>query len=514
MILRAQAKPRVRCAIYTRKSAEEGLEQEFNSLDAQRESAEAFIQSQAREGWTRLPEPYDDGGYTGGDMDRPALRRLLADVEAGKIDCVVLYKVDRLSRSLLDFAKIIDRFEKHDVCFVSVTQQFNTATSTGRLLLNILLSFAQFERELIGERTRDKMAAARRKGKWTGGSPILGYDPTGGKLLVNSAEARRVREIFALYLQRQTLGPVIAELNRRGWTTKRWTTKGGKRRGGFAFNASNLRLLLTNPTYAGRVRSRDGLHEGEHEAIVEPDAFDRAQASLRRPGAKGRTRRQATALLNGLLRCAACGCAMSHCYSCKGNYRYRYYVCGKAAKLGWKHCPSPSVPAAEMERLVVDRIRAVGRDPGLVRRTLEPNGRGIDEQVGRLQVELEKLRRRMGREDAEVRPLITKRDQPSLARLVELNQRLGEAERRETELRQEIADLQAGRIDEPELAAALTDFDRRWQRGSACERERMLGRLIERIDYQDGDAAISFRPAGVKTLAVQGARAPSDGQRQ
>src|SRR5580692_7311870 len=199
--------PLVRCAIYTRKSTEEGLEQEFNSLDAQRESAEAFIRSQAHEGWTCLPNRYDDGGFTGGNMDRPALRHLMADLEAGQIDCVVVYKVDRLSRSLLDFARLIETFDRHQVAFVSVTQQFNTATSMGRLVLNVLLSFAQFEWEIISERTRDKIAATRRKGKWSGGHPLLGYDvdPQRFKLRVNEDEAARVRAIFALYLELESL---------------------------------------------------------------------------------------------------------------------------------------------------------------------------------------------------------------------------------------------------------------------------------------------------------------------
>src|SRR5450756_2279669 len=185
--------PLVRCAIYTRKSTEEGLEQEFNSLDAQRESAEAFIRSQAGEGWTCVADRYDDGGFTGGNMDRPALKRLMADIEAGKVDCVLVYKVDRLSRSLLDFARMMQAFEEHKVSFVSVTQQFNTATSMGRLVLNVLLSFAQFEREIIAERTRDKIAAARRKGKWSGGRPLLGYDLLASKLIVNEDEAVKIR---------------------------------------------------------------------------------------------------------------------------------------------------------------------------------------------------------------------------------------------------------------------------------------------------------------------------------
>src|SRR5947209_2268495 len=205
-----------RCAIYTRKSSEEGLDRDFSSLDAQRESAEAYIKSQAQAGWLCLAERYDDGGYSGGNMDRPALARLLTDIESGHIDAVIVYKVDRLSRSLLDFARMMDIFERHQVAFVSVTQQFNTATTMGRLVLNVLLSFAQFEREIISERTRDKIAAARKKGKWAGGMPRLGYDvdPKSKKLVVNPKEAARVRAIFRLYLERQALVPVIQGLER------------------------------------------------------------------------------------------------------------------------------------------------------------------------------------------------------------------------------------------------------------------------------------------------------------
>src|ERR1700691_4801793 len=207
----------VRCAVYTRKSTEEGLDQEFNSLQAQREAAEAYIKSQRQLGWTVLPQPYDDGGFTGGNIERPALKRLLEDIDAQRVDCVMVYKVDRLSRSLLDFARLMDLFDQRSVSFVSVTQQFNTTTSLGRLTLNILLSFAQFEREIIGERTRDKMSAARRKGKWVGGIPVLGYDvvPGGGRLMVNDKEGRRVRDIFALFLQHQSLSKVVAELAQR-----------------------------------------------------------------------------------------------------------------------------------------------------------------------------------------------------------------------------------------------------------------------------------------------------------
>jgi site-specific DNA recombinase len=236
--------PLVRCAIYTRKSTEEGLEQEFSSLEAQRESAEAFIRSQTHEGWTCLPERYDDGGFPGGNMERPALQRLLADIAAGKIDLVVCYNVDRLSRLLLDFAKMMETFEQQGVSLVSITQQFNSATSMGRLVLNVFLSFAQLKREIIAERTRDKVAATRRKGKWSGGMPVLGYDldPRGRRLHVNEEEAARVRAIFALYLEHESLLPVVQELARSGWVGKYWQTHQGRQRGGRPFTVPSTKL--------------------------------------------------------------------------------------------------------------------------------------------------------------------------------------------------------------------------------------------------------------------------------
>src|SRR5229473_2521841 len=251
--------PIVRCASYTRKSTEEGLDQEFNSLHAQREAGEAYIKSQKHLGWTLVSTHYDDGGFTGGNLDRPALQQLLEDIDAHHIDCVVVYKVDRLSRSLLDFARLVDRFDQRSVSFVSVTQQFNTTTSLGRLTLNILLSFAQFEREIISERTSDKMSAARRKGKWIGGTPVLGYDvdSAGGRLVINEKEARRVREIFALFIQHHSLSAVVAELARRRWRTKSWKSQNGTAHAGRTFAQASLRRLLTNAVYAGMVEHRD-----------------------------------------------------------------------------------------------------------------------------------------------------------------------------------------------------------------------------------------------------------------
>lgn len=354
----------VRCAIYTRKSTEEGLSQEFNSLDAQRDSAELYIKSQ---GWSCLPDRFDDGGCTGANTDRPGLQRLLADIQAGRVDCVVVYKVDRLSRSLADFSRLMETFDAHKVSFVAVTQHFNTTSSMGRLTLNILLSFAQFERELISERTRDKIAGARRKGKWAGGRPVLGYDlvpGTGGsKLVINPQEAERVRALFDLYLASQAgMMPVVSECARRGWTTKAWTAKNGNAIGGRDFNKDRVYALLTNVLYAGQVRHHDDVYSGEHEAIIDRDTFDRVQAKLRLNGRTGgsQSRNLHGALLKGLLSCGSCGSSMTHTFASrvdsKSARRYRYYACSKSLKGGRDACSCPSLPAADLERFVAGTI--------------------------------------------------------------------------------------------------------------------------------------------------------------
>jgi site-specific DNA recombinase len=359
----------VRCAIYTRKSTEEGLAMEFNSLDAQREAAEAFITSQRHEGWVVLPEQYDDGGYTGGNMERPALKRLLADVEGGKIDAIVVYKVDRLSRSLLDFSRLMEVLDRHACSFVSVTQQFNTTHSMGRLTLNILLSFAQFEREIIAERTKDKMSAARRKGKWVGGSLILGYDLNSERtrLVVNPTEAEQVRAIFRLYIEKQSILATAAELNSRGWPRKVWTGKRGTTVGGGPWNKPNLLGLLTNVTYLGKVAYGGEIYQGEHEAILDEKTWAATQTVLKRNqrDRSAGVRNKYGALLRGLLVCGTCGCAMTHSYSLKGKTRYRYYVCQKAMKRGWQECETKSVPAQEIEDFVIQRLARIGSDPEL-----------------------------------------------------------------------------------------------------------------------------------------------------
>jgi site-specific DNA recombinase len=504
--------PLVRCAIYTRKSTEEGLEQEFNTLDAQRESGEAFVRSQAAEGWTCLPDRYDDGGFTGGNMDRPALQRLLADVEAGKVDCVVVYKVDRLSRSLLDFAKILEAFDRRGVSFVAVTQQINSGTSMGRLMLNVLLSFAQFEREIIAERTRDKIAATRRKGKWSGGRPLLGFDvdPGGRRLSVNEAEAERVRAIFALFLEHGSLPPVVRELQRRGWANKRWTTRSGRACGGEPFTKAGLRRLLSNVLYVGQVRYKDELHDGEQPALVDPAAFRRARELLHRRGRRDGppARNPLTPLLRGLLRCAPCGCAMTPAHSAKGVRRYRYYVCTAAQKRGWDTCPSKSVPAGEVERLVLDRLRALARDPALLGQLLAQARQHEEGRGAALESEQRGLERDLAGWQAEVRNLSLRLcpggdNSAAVARLADLQERISRVEGRVRQVREQLRAAREHLLDEGAAATALALFEPHWEALAPAEQARVVALLVQRVDYDgaQGKLSITFRPDGIQALA-------------
>lgn len=347
----------LRCAIYTRKSTEHGLELEFNSLDAQREACEAYIKSQASEGWTCLAKRYDDPAFSGGNLERPALQRLLKDIEVGLIDVVVVYKIDRLTRSLSDFAKLVEIFDARSISFVAVTQQFNTTTSMGRLTLNILLSFAQFERELSSERVRDKVAASRKKGKWTGGSVPLGYDSKDKKLVINEAEARTVRMIFERYLALKSVPKLIEELDRKGVVTKKRLLT-GKTAGGVPFNYGSLIYLLKNRTYLGEVGHAGKWFEGEHEPILNRDIFERVQEVLKVNAVKRTKRRAETgALLTGLLYDDR-GNRMSPSYSVKNGVRYPSYVSAALLKGHKKEVGSVArVPASQIENLVLKGLR-------------------------------------------------------------------------------------------------------------------------------------------------------------
>mgnify|MGYP000184974893 CR=1 FL=1 len=356
----------IRCAIYTRKSSEEGLEQEFNSLDAQRDACEAYIRSQKSAGWVALPDMYDDGGISGGTMERPALLRLLADIGAGRVDTVVVYKVDRLTRSLSDFAKIVDAFDAKGVSFVSVTQQFNTTTSMGRLTLNMLLSFAQFEREVTGERIRDKIAASKQKGLWMGGLPPLGYDIIDRKLVINAPEAERVRYIFGRYADVKSVRALKADLDQASIVSK---VRIGQRAGGVPLARGALYLMLQNRIYRGEIVHKDNAYPGQHEPIIDEALWNEVQAALAENRVERTTRSKAIApsLLTGLVYDDS-GERMSPTHANKKGTRYRYYVSQSLIKRGRPQASEAAcrVPAAELEALVEDRICALLKDESAV----------------------------------------------------------------------------------------------------------------------------------------------------
>ncbi len=350
-------KRKLRCAVYTRKSSEEGLEQEFNSLHAQRESCEAYIASQRSEGWALIREHYDDGGVSGGTLERPGLKLLLADIEEGLIDVVVVYKIDRLSRSLMDFSKLVEVFDRNSVTFVSVTQSFNTTTSMGRLTLNILLSFAQFEREVTGERIRDKIAASRKKGMWMGGTVPLGYDVRDRKLVINRSEAKTVRLVFDRFAEIGSTTVLARELRAGGVATKQ----------GKPVTKNYIYRLLNNRVYIGEAVHKSQSYPGQHKRIIPRKLWDKVHTILQESPRKraSNTRAQTPALLRGLL-FGPDGAAFSPSHTRKKDRLYRYYVSQTVLKHGAGTCPVGRVPAGDIEAAVIDQLRAVFRQPEII----------------------------------------------------------------------------------------------------------------------------------------------------
>jgi site-specific DNA recombinase len=379
---------RVRCAIYTRKSSDEGLEQAFNSLDAQREACTAFVLSQKHEGWTVLPVQYDDGGYSGGTMERPALKRLLADIEASQVDVVVVYKVDRLTRALSDFAKLVEVFDRRGVSFVSITQQFNTTTSMGRLTLNVLLSFAQFEREVIGERVRDKIAASKKKGMWMGGMPPLGYDVKNRKLVVNKKEARTVVDIYRRYLVLKSVRDLHHELAGAGIRSKRRVRPDGTTYGGQKIARGALYLMLQNRIYRGEITHKGKSYPGEHPAIIDQPLSDEVQAVLAQNRVERTTgaRTKYPSLLGGFV-FDATGERLTPTYAIKKGTRYRYYVSSSLVREAKGNRASAwRLPAGDLEGLVISRLRNFFADPAALVDAVDndwPNGLGQSQLIRR-----------------------------------------------------------------------------------------------------------------------------------
>lgn len=508
---------KVRCAIYTRVSTPEQAEGDFSSLENQREMAKAYIQAQASQGWIALDTRYDDAGFSGGNVDRPALDLLLRDAEDGCVDCIVVTKIDRLSRSLLDFARIADILDRHSVSFVSVTQQFDTSNSMGQLTLNMLLSFAQFERQMIAERTREKMVAARRKGKWTGGPPPLGYDTTleGGRIIVNPDEAVRVRAIFELYLKNESLTETLADMAERNWTTKSWTTKRGRHHKGRPFQKASLRRLLINPIYIGKVLYKGDLYIGEHEGIVDPEIWERSQRILKRNGSNGGrgVRNRHSALLKGILRCAPCDAAMTHSFSKKNGRTYRYYVCGYAQKTGWVNCPTKSIPAEEIEQCIYERIRIIGSDPELLEETIQAARKQLTNQMAQVEADIRTAERQLNRLQEEKQDLLESICKggsvasKAAERLDQVSEEMKSTSSHFSSLKRMLSGLQDQNIDTVDLTTAIAHFDPIWDVLLPRERVRIIRLLIQQVDYdsRSGTIGITFQPSGIKALMAEAA---------
>jgi site-specific DNA recombinase len=480
-----------RCAIYTRKSTSIGLEQEFNSLDAQRDACLSYIKRQP--GWQALETSYDDGGFTGANIDRPAFQRLLGDVDAGRIDIVVVYKVDRLSRSLLDFAKVMERFNAAGASFVSVTQNFSTADAMGRLTLNMLMSFAEFEREMISERTRDKIAGARRKGKWTGGTVPLGYSVVDKKLVVNELEAVLVREIFALYLEHRSALAVVRILNERQHVTKQHRAMNGRLRRSRAWVTSDVLRILNNPVYAGYMMVGGELFDSEHTALIDRSVFRRTQVLLEgNTVARRKGRRNPEYLLRGVLQCARCGHAFTTASTIKGGLTHRYYRCVTRDKRGKQACPSAPLPAGSIETYVVDRLReAVARGnlagdvTAAVQARIVESRRNLATERKELSARIAALSAELQRDTESLANLTGPARRPIEARMQDAGGQLGHCEARLAVVERELAHLEDIEIEGAWVAETLTDFHRVWDLLTPENRARLLRLVVQRVEVDE-----------------------------
>jgi site-specific DNA recombinase len=509
-IKRRAARPETtlkRVGIYTRKSTEDGLDQEFNSLDAQRESVEAYIQSHQAEGWVALPDRYDDGGFTGANTDRPAFKRLLQDIEAGKVDVVGVYKMDRLSRSLLDFLQVMEHFRKHGVTFVAVTQRIDTSGSMGEFVSNLFAALGQLERRMISERTSDKMRAARRKGLWMGGFAPLGYDAVDGRLVVNEGEAEQVRTIFRVFAETGSVVQTLERLDELGLLMKPLPGKNGRALPERSFTTTSLRRILANVTYRGKTAPGGMLHDGAHESIIDEVTWDTVQGLVAgRRQEQTRRRSKSEALLQGLVRCGACGSAMTARYSSKKGRKYWYYSCLKLIKGGAAACPGSHVPARVLEAKVVEQIRAIGRDPQLLDEVVRQMERELAEKRPELEGNLREVQQERERLEREQKRLVGAVADAQggrkaiVAELGELAVALESKEAEEARLRAELEALAAGAVDRKDLRQALEEFEELWEDLFPGERARMLGLLVIEVQYEarQGEVRLRFRPGEVQ----------------
>ena len=500
----------VRCAIYTRKSTEKGLEQEFNSLHAQREACEAYIASQRHEGWVALSEHYDDPGFSGGNIDRPGLKKLMRDIERGKIDCVAFYKLDRLSRSLLDFVKLAEFFNQHNVTFVSITQQFSSTTAMGRLILNILLSFAEFERAISAERVRDKIAAAKKKGKYLGGTPAYGYDVDykNTKLVVNQEEAKLVRNVFKTFIETGSCLEIARGLNTKGIPTKSWTTKNGSFHQGGPWNTQHVYRALNNRTYLGETVHHSASYPGEHEAIVSKSLWERVQGIFASGTArkKGQETREVKTLLRGIIRCGHCDKSMVGTYTRKKNrVVYRYYACSSAIKNGYASCPVKSVPAGEIEKAVVGQLRALLQSPEVIAETFRAARDLQEHELQTLRDEKADMEMRMVELRASASELVSADSDGDVGakRFSELDDDIQRTRCTLAGVDERISALSEGLFTEQDVADALRNLDPVWDELFPSEQHRVLRSLVERVTVFPDGLDIRLRAEGIHSIVAE-----------
>jgi len=512
------------CAVYTRKSTDENLNSDFTSLDAQRESCEAFIKSRKAEGWKLYPERFDDPAYSGGNTNRPALQRLLAAIREGRIQTVVAYKYDRLSRNIKDFVRILDLFDKQGVAFVSVTQQFDTSTSIGRIFQTMLMGFAQFERELVSERTRDKRMAMIQKGKWGGGMPIIGYDidSASRKLVVNKNEVKQTRDQFLFYLKEKSLGKTARRLNAQGYRMKQWINKAGLEKGGGRYNKSNLAQVLRNPFYIGKLRHKDNLFPGEHKAIVDETLFKRVQKLLTQNNGTHHSANQDKHdfLLRGLVHCKVCGSFMTPNFAYSKGRKYFYYKCTKVNKYDKDACSVKSTPAKELESLIVQRLAFLGQNKKIVARIvkdaqessvkafgpLREDGRRVQDEIRKIDEEAKKLVNALGaHKNGSRNRFITDR-------LDELQEAKQKSEERLSEIEVSLQRLEGRMIDAEVIQANLRRFDAVFEKLTPNEKKDLLRLLIKEIVYNQDPAKIkmTLRPLPELELEVEDGKVSFD----
>ena len=502
-----QIETQVRCAIYTRKSTEDGLEQEYNTLDAQWDSCENYIKSQASRGWEVIPTHYDDGGFTGANTERPSFNRLITDVKAGLIDTVVVYKVDRLSRSLADFANMMELFNKHGVSFVSVTQYFDTSSSIGRMTLNILITFAQFEREMISERIRDKIASSRQKGKYMGGQPILGYDVIDKKLVINENEKYQIQKIYNFYLNNRSISEIVDTINNWGWTTKQWKTKRGHLSGGKPFNKQVLYTILKNPLYIGKIRHHDKIYDGEHEGIITEELFDKVQELLKknRVNHTNTNRKRIDSMLRGILFCSSCGSKMIKTYTKKDNKKYTYYTCLNAIKNGKKKCVNKSVPSAKLDEFVINHIREITVNPEFLSSFMEAFSKQKELDLVNIKTELKTLTVKLASYQIERDRMALDNNLTHIEALTRTSEQLEKVTNRIKYLETKRNILMNTDLNAGDITVSLNKFFPIWDTLTLIEQNRILDKLFDQILWDGNSENLDFHysPLGIKLLENQ-----------